>query len=146
MMNRISKAVFVLSIAGAAAVFSAGSASAAAGAPPGGPIEAPKTGADLKHACGQSVEGYGSVEGERMLREMLIVQCWAVVSAVVDLVGAGEYAVDGKPVWQCVKDPADHEALTKAFVTWVGRRPALMRKPAPVAFVEAVEMSEKCRN
>ena len=123
-----------------------GTAFAAAGSPPSGPIEAPKTGADLKHACGQTVDGFDGVEGERMLREMLIVQCWSVVSAVVDLVEAGDFSLDGKPVWECVSDRSDQQALTEAFVKWVGRRPALMRQTAPVAFVQAVEMSAKCKN
>ena len=123
-----------------------GSAMAAAGAPPSGPIEAPKTGADLKHACGQTVEGFSEREGERMLREMLIVQCWSVVAAVVDMVEAGQFSLDGKPVWECVTDRGDQQALIEAFVTWVGRRPPLMRQTAPVAFVQAVEMSAKCTN
>lgn len=123
-----------------------GTAFAAAGAPPSGPIEAPKTGADLKHACGQTVEGFSEREGERMLREMLIVQCWSVVSAIVDLVESGEFSMGSKPVWECVTDRSDRQALIEAYVTWVGRRPALMRQPAPVAFVQAVEMSAKCKN
>lgn len=123
-----------------------GTAFAAAGAPPSGPIEAPKTGADLKHACGQTIDGFNEREGERMLREMLIVQCWSVVSAIVDLVDSGEFSVSSKPVWECVDDRSDHQALIEEYVTWVGRRPALMRQPAPVAFVQAVEMSAKCKN
>lgn len=128
------------------AVAMSGTAFAAAGAPPSGPIEAPKTGADLKHACGQTVEGFSEREGERMLREMLIVQCWSVVSAIVDLVDSGEFSMGSKSVWECVDDHSDHQALIEAYVTWVGRRPALMRQPAPVAFVQAVEMSAKCKN
>ena len=34
----------------------------------------------------------------------------------------------------------------QAFVTWVGRKPALMRKPAAVAFVEAIELSARCKD
>ena len=140
-IGAVLAALLVVSVAGAS-----GSAFAAAGSPPSGPIEAPKTGADLKHACGQTVEGFSEVEGERMLREMLIVQCWSVVATVVDLVEAGNFALEGKPVWECVTDRSDHKALIEAYVKWVGRRPPLMRQPAPVAFVQAVEMSAKCKN
>jgi hypothetical protein len=81
-----------------------------------------------------------------MYRSMLIVQCRAVVGTIVELVAAGKYALNDTPIWQCVENREDHAALTAAFVQWVGRRPALLRKPAAVAFVEAIEMSETCRN
>ena len=126
-------------------VVASGSAFAAAGSPPDGPIKPVENGGDLKHACGQAVDGYAKVEGEIMLSAMLIVQCQAVVGSVVEMVDAGELKMGKGTVWQCVKNPTDQEALTAAFVTWVGRRPALLRKPAAVAFVEAVEMSERCR-
>jgi hypothetical protein len=129
-----------------AGVYGVGAAFAAAGAPPHGPIEAVQTGADLKLACGQGVEGFDEVVGENMYRAMLIVQCRAVVGTIVELVAAGQYALDEAPIWQCVEHRGDPDALTAAFVKWVGRRPALLRKPAAVAFVEAIEMSEKCRN
>ena len=77
---------------------------------------------------------------------MLIAQCSAMVAAIVELVNGGEYAIDNTPVWQCVKDREDQSALAATYVKWVGRRPALLRKPASMAFVEAIEMSEKCRN
>ncbi len=137
--------MMVLALAGLGLFGGTGAASAAAGSPPQGPIEAVHTGANLKFACGQGVEGYDQVVGEEMLRAMLIVQCRAVVGTVVELVGAGQYAIDDALIWQCVENREDHDALTAAFVKWVGRRPALLRKPAAVAFVEAIEMSEKCR-
>jgi hypothetical protein len=43
-----------------------------------------------------------------------------------------------------VKDREDHDALAAQYVKWVGRRPTLLRKPASMAFVEAIEMSGKC--
>ena len=105
-----------------------------------------ESGADLKLACGQGVEGFDQVVGEKMYRSMLIVQCRAVVRTIVELVAAGKYSLNDTPIWQCVENREGHDALTVAFVQWVGRRPALLRKPAAVAFVEAIEMSEKCRN
>lgn len=124
----------------------AGQVHAAAGSPPSGPIEAPKDGADLKHACGQSVDGFAQKEGEQMLRAMLIVQCTAAVNAIVDMVEAGEYKIDGREIWKCLDDKSDREKLVETFVTWVGRRPQLLRLAPAVAFVEAVEMSARCRN
>ena len=121
-----------------------GTAFAAAGSDPLGPINPVKTGADLKHVCGQSVEGYHKVVGQKMWRAMMIVQCRAVVGAVVELVAAGQVASKDGPVWRCIENPGDHDALTATFVQWVGRRASLLREPAAVAFVEAIEMSEKC--
>jgi hypothetical protein len=138
--------VTVLMLTGVGLFGGNSAALAAAGSPPHGPIDAVETGANLKFACGQGVDGFDQVVGEEMLRAMLIVQCRAVVGTIVELVGAGEYAIGDAPIWQCVENREDHEALTAAFVKWVGRRPALLRKPAAVAFVEAIEMSEKCRN
>jgi hypothetical protein len=135
----------VLALTGVGLIGETSVAFAAAGSPPQGPIEAVHTGANLKFACGQGVKGFDQVVGEEMLRAMLIVQCRAVVGAVVELVGAGQYALDDAPIWQCVENREDHDALTAAFVKWVGRNPALLRKPAAVAFVEAIEMSQKCR-
>jgi hypothetical protein len=116
----------------------------AAGAPPGGPIEAVHTGADLKFACGQDVDGYQDVVGEKIYRLMLIVQCRAVVGTVADLIKAGQYALDDAPKWQCVEIPEDVGELSATFVTWVGRSPTLLRKPAAVALVEAIELSAPC--
>jgi hypothetical protein len=138
--------MMVLALTGLGLLGGNSAAFAAAGSPPHGPIDAVETGANLKFACGQGVEGFDQVVGEEMLRAMLIVQCRAVVGTVVELVGAGEYAINDAPIWQCVEIREDHEALTAAFVKWVGRRPALLRKPAAVAFVEAIEMSGKCTN
>ncbi len=122
-----------------------GTAQAAAGAPPTEAIAAPKTGAELKHACGQGVDGYSELVGEIILRYMLVSQCRAAVAAIVDLVNSGQYEIDGTAAWQCVENRDDRDALAATFVTWVGRRPALLRKPASLAFIEAIEMSEKCR-
>lgn len=144
MLNLVRQSLFSAAVCAVLAL-SGGAAFAAAGAPPSGPIKAPETGAELKHACGQTIDGFSGREGERMLREMLIVQCWAVVAAVVEMVEAGQYQIGDKPAWGCIENPTDQEALTKAFVTWVGRRPPLLRKPASVAFVEAIEMSERCK-
>ncbi len=119
---------------------------AAAGAPPSSPIEAPSTGADLKHACGQNIDGFSDRVGESVLRAMLVVQCRAVVAAVVELVNSGQYEIDGAPVWKCVENREDYDALAATYVQWVGRQPPLMRKPASMAFVEAIEMSAKCPN
>jgi hypothetical protein len=121
-----------------------GTAFAAAGSDPLGPINPVKTGADLKHACGQGVQGYHKVVGQKTWRDMMMVQCRAVVGAVVELVAAGQVAGKDGPVWRCVQSPDDHDALTATFVQWVGRRAPLLREPAAVAFVEAIEMSEKC--
>lgn len=136
----------VLALIGAGLCGGTGAAFAAAGAPPSEPIAAPSNGAELKHACGQSVKGFSDLEGEKALRHMLIAQCSAVVAAIVELVKGGQYAIDDTPVWQCVKNREDQGALTATYVKWVGRRPALLRKPASIAFIEAIEMSEKCRN
>lgn len=144
MMHAIRNRIVAPALCAAMLISTAGEAFAAAGAPPSGPLEPPKTGADLKHACGQSVEGFDGVEGERMLREMLITQCRASVSAIVELVEGAQFSIDGREVWKCVEDRTDQDALAAAFVKWVGRRPPLMRKPAAVAFIEAVEMSAKC--
>ena len=146
MRHHVRTFMMVLAVTGAAFYGGTGAAFAAAGSPPHGPIEAVHTGADLKLACGQGVEGFDEVVGERMYRSMLIVQCRAVVGAIVELVEAGQYALDEAPIWRCVENRGDHDALTAAFVEWVGRRPALLRKPAAVAFVETIEMSEKCGN
>ena len=119
---------------------------AGAGAPPTQPIDTPTTGAELKYACGQNIEDFSERVSEEILRAMLIVQCRAMVAGVVELVNNGQFAIDGEPVWQCVKDRENHDALAAQFVKWVGRRPTLLRDSAPMAFVQAVEMSEKCRN
>jgi hypothetical protein len=134
----------VLGMTGVAVFAVTDAAMAAAGSDPLGPIDPVKTGADLKHACGQSVDGYDKVVGQKMYRAMMIVQCRAVVGAIVDLVAAGRYAGKDGPIWRCVENPSDHEALTATFVKWVGRRAPLLREPAGAAFVEAIEMSEKC--
>lgn len=136
----------MLALFGAGLCGGAHAAFAAAGAAPLGPIDAVKSGADLKLACGQGVEGFDQVVGEKTYRSTLIVQCRAVVGTIVELLAAGQYELDDAPVWQCVKNRDDHDALTATFVQWVGRRPALLRKPAAVAFVEAIEMSQKCGN
>ncbi|NKC13937.1 MAG: hypothetical protein GKR94_17645 [Gammaproteobacteria bacterium] len=117
---------------------------AAAGAPPKGALPAPKTGAELKHACGQSDPKFSGLVGEITFRQMLITQCRGLVTGVADLINASEVTFEGKPVWQCVQDRTDYEALAASFVKWVGRRPALMRKAASIAFVEAIEMSAPC--
>ncbi|MEM7252360.1 MAG: hypothetical protein AAF493_13160 [Pseudomonadota bacterium] len=91
------------------------------------------------------MSGYNGLVGEKVLREMLIVQCRAAVGAIADLVADGHITAAGEPVWKCVKGTDDREALAATFVKWVGRRPALMRKPASIAFVEAIEMSAKCK-
>ena len=146
MRHHVQTLMMVLALTAAGFYGGIGAAFAAAGSPPHGPIEAVNTGADLKLACGQGVEGFDDVVGERMHRAMLIVQCRAVVGAIVELVEAGQYTLDQAPIWQCVENRGDHDALTAAFVKWIGRSPALLRKPAAVAFVEAIEMSEKCRS
>ena len=145
-MGHFRRLMLVLGLAGAGFCGGEGAAFAAAGAAPLGPIDAVESGADLKLACGQGVEGFDQVVGEKMYRSMLIVQCRAVVGTIVELVAAGKYTLNDTPIWQCVENREDQDALTVAFVQWVGRRPALLRKPAAVAFVEAIEMSEKCRN
>ncbi len=117
----------------------------AAGAPPDGPIDAVETGAHLKFACGQEVEGFKDVVGEKMYRTMLIVQCRAVVGTVAGMIKAGQFALDDTPKWQCVDIPEDLSELSATFVTWVGRRPALMRRPAAVALIEAIELSAPCK-
>jgi hypothetical protein len=145
-MGHFRRLMLVLGLAGAGFCGGEGAAFAAAGAAPLGPIDAVESGADLKLACGQGVEGFDQVVGEKMYRSMLIVQCRAVVGTIVELVAAGKYTLNDTPIWQCVENREDQDALTVAFVQRVGRRPALLRKPAAVAFVEAIEMSEKCRN
>ena len=97
-------------------------------AAPLGPIDAVELAPTLKLACGQGVEGFDQVVGEKMYRSMLIVQCRAVVGTIVELVAAGKYSLNDTPIWQCVENREDHDALTVAFVQWVGRRPALLRK------------------
>ena len=146
MIHALKNLVVIPVLCAVMLVLSAQQSFAAAGAPPGGPLEAPKTGADLKHACGQTVDGFDGREGERTLREMLITQCRATVSAIVEMVEGGQYMIGEREVWKCVENRTDEAALAETFVKWVGRRPQLMRMPAAVAFVEAVEMSAKCRN
>ncbi len=133
-------------VSGLAASFGTGSALAAAGSPPLGPIDPVETGSDLKFACGQHVEGFKDVVGEEFLRWMLIVQCRAFVGGVVELIQTGQVVIEDSPRWQCVTIPEDVDELSATFVTWVGRRPALMREPAAIALVEAVELSAPCRD
>lgn len=146
MSHCIRAFVFVLMLAGAGLYVSTDTVFAGAGAPPSSPIDTPETGADLKYACGQNIEDFSERVSEQILRAMLIVQCRAMVAAVVELVKNGQYTIDGTPVWKCVKDRENRDALAAQYVKWVGRQPALLRKPAPMAFVQAIEMSEKCRN
>ncbi len=122
-----------------------GSAGAAGGSPPHGPIDPVETGSDLKFACGQEVEGFEDVVGEQFYRWMLIVQCRAVVGTVAALFKAGELLVNGAPQWRCVTLPEDLGNLSATFVNRVARRPALMREPAAVAFVKTIELSAPCR-
>ncbi len=119
---------------------------AAAGAPPDGPIKSVETGADLKFACGQDVDGFNDVVGEKTYRSMLIVQCRAVVGTIADMIKAGQFALDDAPKWQCVTIPEDLSELAANFVTWVGRRPSLMREPAAIALIEAIELSAPCKS
>lgn len=119
---------------------------AAAGSPPQGPIDAVETGADLKFACGQELDGFQDMVGERMHRFMLIVQCRAVVGAIAEMIKAGHFALDDAPRWRCVTIPEDMGVLSETFVTWIGRKPSLMRKPAAVAFIEAIELSAPCKD
>lgn len=133
-----------LAVIGMAVLAGTNSARAAAGSDPVGPINPVKTGADLKHVCGQGVQGYEKIVGQKTWRDMMMVQCRAVVGTVVELVAAGRLAGKDGPAWRCIEDPGDHDALTATFVTWVGRRATLLREPAAIAFVEAIEMSEKC--
>lgn len=145
MKFRVRNIVMALAIVG----LSAGATQpgfTAAGSPPNGPIESVVTGADLKFACGQEVDGFNEVVGEKMYRSMLIVQCRAVVGAIADMIRAGQFAVEDAPKWQCVTIPEDLNELSATFVTWVGRKPALMRAPAAVAFIEAIESSAPCRD
>jgi hypothetical protein len=144
MSRYVRIATLAMSIMGSGIAGTASTAFAAAGSDPLGPINPVKTGADLKHACGQGVEGYHKVVGQKMWRAMMIVQCRAVVGAVVELAASGQLVGEDGPAWRCVQSPDDHDALTAAFVQWVGRRAPLLREPAAVAFVEAIEMSEKC--
>ena len=139
------KYLILMSIVGLSLVLGARPSFSAAGAPPSGPIEAAHTGAALRFACGQEVEGYKDVVGELMLKSMLIVQCRAVLGAVAEMVKAGQITLDDKPKWQCVEIPEDLGELSATFVTWVGRRPTLLRKPAAVALVEAIELSAPCK-
>ncbi len=118
----------------------------AAGAPPDGPIEAVSTGADLKFACGQNVDGFPHLVSEKVHRSMLIVQCRAVVGTVAELIRAGQYTLDDAPQWRCLEIPEEIGELSATFVTWVGRRPTLLRKPAAVALIEAIELSASCDN
>jgi hypothetical protein len=117
---------------------------AAGGSPPAGPIDEATTGAKLKLACGQEVEGFADVVGENMYRAMLTVQCRAMVGGIVGMFKDGQYALAETPKWQCVEIPEDLHDMITTFVTWVGRRPALLRKPAAVAFIEAIELSAPC--
>lgn len=118
---------------------------AAAGSPPKGPIDPVVTGAHLKFACGQEVDGFKDIVGEEMYRSMLIVQCRAFVGAIAEMIKSGDYAVEGEAKWQCIDIPEDLTELSTTFVTWVGRKPALMRAPAATALIEAVEMSKRCK-
>ena len=138
--------VVLVAVIGLGVSIGARSGLTAAGSPPDGPIDAVETGADLKFACGQEVEGFNDVVGEKMYRSMLIVQCRAVVGTVAGLIKAGQFALQDAAKWQCVTIPEDLTELSATFVTWVGRRPALMREPAAVALVEAIELSAPCRN
>lgn len=146
MSNSIHAFLCVLMLSGAALYGSSDTAFAGAGAPPTQPIKTPETGADLKYACGQNSEDFEERVSEQIHRTMLIVQCRATVAAIVELVNNGQYTIDGALVWQCVKDREDHDALAAQYVKWVGRKPVLLRKSASIAFIEAIEMSEKCRN
>jgi hypothetical protein len=81
-VGHFRRLMLVLALAGAGFCGGVGAAFAAAGAAPLGPIDAVKSGADLKLACGQRVEGFDQVVGEKMYRSMLIVQCRAVVGTI----------------------------------------------------------------
>ena len=146
-MGRWIRSFVVLAgvLAGSAGL-DASPALAAGGAPPNGPIDPVETGSDLKLACSQEIEGSDDVVGELFLRWMLMVQCRAVVGTIVTMVQAGEFTLDDAPRWQCVTVPEDLGQLSETFVTWVARRPPLMRQPAAVAFVEAIELSAPCRS
>ena len=146
MSTWIRNLVVMAAVLGLSASLGASPGLAAAGSPPVGPIDAVVTGSDLKFACGQEAEGFRDVVGEQFHRWMLIVQCRAVVGAITTMIKAGQFALDDAPRWQCVTIPEDLVELSATFVTWVGRRPALMRKPAAVAFVEAIELSAPCRD
>ncbi len=137
---------FVVSagVLGLSASLGAGTGLAAGGSPPNGPIDPIETGSDLKFACSQDIEGSKDVVGEQFYRWMLQVQCRAVVGAIVTMIQAGQFTLDEAPRWQCVTVPEDLGELSETFVTWVARRPPLMRQPAAVAFVEAIELSAPC--
>ncbi len=146
MINWVRNFVVAAAVVGLFVSLGASPGLTAAGSPPDGPIDAVQTGADLKFACGQDVEGFNEVVGEQMYRSMLIVQCQAVVGAIAEMIRAGQFAVEDKPRWQCVTIPEDLHELSATFVTWVGRRPALMRETAALAFIEAIELSAPCRD
>ena len=146
MSKWIGKLIVTAIVLGLCSTLGAHPGMTAAGSPPTGPIDAIETGSDLKFACGQEAEGFKDVVGEQFRRWMLIVQCRAVVGAIMTMIKAGQFALDDTPRWQCVTIPDDPGELSATFVTWVGRSPALMRKPAAVAFVEAIELSTPCRD
>ena len=146
-MGKWSRSFVVLAgVLGLWASLGAGPGLAAGGSPPNGPIDPIETGSDLKFACSQEIKGSKDVVGEQFYRWMLMVQCRAVVGTIVTMVQAGQFTLDESPSWQCVTVPEDLGQLSETFVTWVARRPPLMRQPAAVAFVEAIELSAPCRS
>ena len=142
----IRNVVVMAGMLGGTATLSSSPVLAAGGSPPNGPIDPIETGSDLKFACSQDIEGSEDVVGEQFYRWMLMVQCRAVVGTIVTMIEAGQFALDDAPRWQCVPIPDDLGELSTTFVNWVARRPPLLRQPAAVAFVEAVELSAPCRD
>ena len=145
MVKWIRSFVVLAGVLGLSASLGVSPGLAAGGSPPNGPIDPIETGSDLKFACSQEIEGSKDVVGEQFYRWMLMVQCRAVVGTIVTMIQAGQFSLDESPRWRCVTVPEDLGQLSETFVTWVGRRPPLMRQPAAVAFVEAIELSAPCR-
>ena len=143
---RIRNLVMFVAVVGVGLSMGARLGFGGAGAPPAGPIEAVSTGADLRFACGQDVDGFAHPVSEKVHRSMLIVQCHAVVGTVADLIKAGQYTLDDAAKWRCLEIPEEIGALSATFVTWVGRRPTLLRMPAAIALIEAIELSASCDN
>lgn len=102
------------------------------------------SGRDLHIACGQAEDDFADRIYEPVARSIMLVQCHAIVSAAVELIRGGAYTLDGKPAWTCVDIPDRPGELAADYLAWIARNPRAGRRPAVLAFVQAVEETYPC--
>lgn len=102
------------------------------------------SGRDLHIACGQTQDDFADRIYEPVARSIMIVQCHAIVAAVAETIRNGAYALDGKPMWTCVEIPDRPGALAVDFLAWIARNPRAGRRPAVLAFMQAIEETYPC--